>query len=137
VLHKAAARVGGLDIGIVSKKGGKDTNQILGMVYAMIGTAVFGFMVWAHHMFTVGLGADTAISFNTTTIFVGVITGVKVFSWITALWGGATELKTPKLFAQGFIFIFVGGGITGIIVSHGAASITRAILLDDGGSKNL
>ncbi|TVS85871.1 cytochrome c oxidase subunit I, partial [Wolbachia pipientis] len=91
----------------------------IGMVYAMIGIAVFGFMVWAHHMFTVGLSADAAAFFSTTTIFIGVITGVKVFSWIATMWGGAIEFKTPMLFALGFIFMFVGGGITGIILSHG------------------
>ncbi|WP_264338262.1 cytochrome c oxidase subunit I [Wolbachia endosymbiont (group A) of Cheilosia soror] len=91
----------------------------IGMVYAMIGIAVFGFMVWAHHMFTVGLSADAAAFFSTTTIFIGVITGVKVFSWIATIWGGAIEFKTPMLFALGFIFMFVGGGITGIILSHG------------------
>ena len=91
----------------------------MGMVYAMIGIAVFGFMVWAHHMFTVGLSEDAAIFFSTSTIFIGVITGVKVFSWIATMWGGAIELKTPMLFALGFIFMFVGGGITGIILSQG------------------
>ncbi|UWI83141.1 cytochrome c oxidase subunit I [Wolbachia endosymbiont of Howardula sp.] len=90
----------------------------IGMVYAMIGIAVLGFIVWAHHMFTVGLGATAEVFFSILTSFIGVITGVKVFSWIATMWGGAIELKTPMLFALGFIFMFVGGGITGITLSH-------------------
>ncbi|WFW29998.1 MAG: cytochrome c oxidase subunit I [Wolbachia endosymbiont of Menacanthus eurysternus] len=91
----------------------------MGMIYAMLGIAILGFIVWAHHMFTIGLNKNTAIFFSTSTIFIGVITGVKVFSWIATMWGGAIELKTPMLFALGFIFMFVGGGITGIILSQG------------------
>ncbi|MCV3769473.1 MAG: cbb3-type cytochrome c oxidase subunit I, partial [Wolbachia pipientis] len=91
----------------------------MGMVYAMLGIAIFGFMVWAHHMFTVGLSENAIIFFSTSTIFIGVITGVKVFSWIATMWGGAIELKTPMLFALGFIFMFIVGGVTGIISSQG------------------
>ncbi|WP_168464721.1 cytochrome c oxidase subunit I [Wolbachia endosymbiont of Ctenocephalides felis wCfeT] len=93
-----------------------------GMIYAMIGIAVFGFMVWAHHMFNVGLGEDAAIFFSTVTMLIGVITGIKVFSWIATMWGGSIEFKTPMLFALGFIFMFVGGGITGIVLSHGGVN---------------
>ncbi len=91
----------------------------MGMVYAMIGIAALGFVVWAHHMFTVGLNTETVVFFSTATMFIGVITGIKVFSWIATMWGGAIELKTPMLFALGFIFMFVGGGVTGVVLSHG------------------
>jgi cytochrome c oxidase subunit I len=91
----------------------------MGMVYAMIGIATLGFVVWAHHMFTVGLGTETVVFFSTATMFIGVITGIKVFSWIATMWGGAIELKTPMLFALGFIFMFAGGGVTGVVLSHG------------------
>ncbi|MDN5247528.1 PREDICTED: probable cytochrome c oxidase subunit 1 [Rhagoletis zephyria] len=91
----------------------------MGMIYAMIGIAAFGFMVWAHHMFTVGLNTEAVVFFSASTMFIGVITGIKVFSWIATMWGGAIELKTPMLFALGFIFVFVGGGVTGIVLSHG------------------
>ncbi|MBV0899653.1 MAG: cytochrome c oxidase subunit I [Wolbachia endosymbiont of Fragariocoptes setiger] len=91
----------------------------MGMIYAMIGIAAFGFIVWAHHMFTVGLGTEAVIFFSASTMFIGVITGIKVFSWIATMWGGSIELKTPMLFALGFIFMFMGGGVTGIVLSHG------------------
>lgn len=91
----------------------------MGMIYAMIGIASFGFLVWAHHMFTVGLGTEAVIFFSASTMFIGVITGIKVFSWIATMWGGAIELKTPMLFALGFIFMFMGGGVTGIVLAHG------------------
>ena len=91
----------------------------MGMIYAMIGIAVSGFVVWAHHMFTVGLGTEAVVFFSASTMFIGVITGIKVFSWIATMWGGSIELKTPMLFALGFIFMFMGGGVTGIVLSHG------------------
>ncbi len=105
---------------VISTFSHKPVFGYLGMIYAMIGIAVLGFLVWAHHMFTVGLSTETVIFFSTSTIFIGVLTGIKVFSWIATMWGGAIELKTPMLFALGFIFVFVGGGITGVVLSHGS-----------------
>ena len=91
----------------------------LGMVLALVGIAAVGAVVWAHHMFTVGLTAETVTYFSVTTMLIGVLTGVKVFSWIATMWGGQIEFKTPMLFSIGFIFVFVIGGVTGIVISHG------------------
>ncbi|WP_339048119.1 cytochrome c oxidase subunit I [Candidatus Mesenet endosymbiont of Phosphuga atrata] len=105
---------------VISTFSHKPVFGYLVMIYAMIGIATLGFLVWAHHMFTVGLSTETVIFFSTSTIFIGVLTGIKVFSWIATMWGGAIEFKTPMLFALGFLFVFVGGGITGIVLSHGS-----------------
>ncbi|KJV69522.1 cytochrome c oxidase subunit I [Candidatus Neoehrlichia procyonis] len=104
---------------IVSTFSHKAVFGYLGMVFALIGIATVGGIVWAHHMFTVGLSADTIVYFSVTTMLIGVLTGIKVFSWIATMWGGNIEFKTPMLFAIGFIFVFTAGGLTGIIISHG------------------
>ncbi|AHC39521.1 cytochrome c oxidase subunit I [Ehrlichia muris] len=104
---------------IVSTFSHKAVFGYLGMVLALVGIAAVGGVVWAHHMFTVGLSAEIMTYFSVTTMLIGVLTGVKVFSWIATMWGGQIEFKTPMLFSIGFIFVFVVGGITGIVISHG------------------
>ncbi|KYW97262.1 cytochrome c oxidase subunit I [Ehrlichia ruminantium] len=104
---------------IVSTFSHKAVFGYLGMVLALLGIAAVGAVVWAHHMFTVGLSAETVTYFSVTTMLIGVLTGVKVFSWIATMWGGQIEFKTPMLFSIGFIFVFVIGGVTGIVISHG------------------
>ncbi|WDM85514.1 cytochrome c oxidase subunit I [Ehrlichia sp. JZT12] len=104
---------------IVSTFSHKAVFGYLGMVLALVGIATVGAVVWAHHMFTVGLDAEIVTYFSVTTMLIGVLTGVKVFSWIATMWGGQIEFKTPMLFSIGFIFVFVVGGVTGIIISHG------------------
>jgi len=95
----------------------------LPMVWALIVIGVLGFLVWAHHMFTVGMSITQQSYFQVASVTIAVPTGIKIFSWLATMWGGSIRFKTPMLFAVGFIFLFTVGGVTGVTVAQ--ASVDR------------
>ncbi|MFL6517119.1 MAG: cytochrome c oxidase subunit I [Bacillus sp. (in: firmicutes)] len=91
------------------------------MVFATVLIGFLGFMVWAHHMFTTGLGPVANAIFAVATMAIGVPTGIKIFNWLLTMWGGSVKFTTPMLYAFAFIPSFVAGGVTGVMLASAAA----------------